>query len=161
MRFNRRGRTGVWLVSTLADPAEPTDDEIAAGVALHEVLAATNGFSSEQDDLPVPDAGSTWNGTIPGGETPEASSMTFYAGTANADAEETVRAALVEGDEAYVVFTKWAKTPTATNPADVFPVRVKAVNDEYNLGENSPARFVAGFSIYDSPSKHVDIVAAP
>ncbi len=39
--------------------------------------------------------------------------------------------------------------------------RVKAVNDEYNLGENSPARFVAGFSIYDSPSKHVDIVAAP
>ena len=155
-RFNRRGNTGIWFVPTLAAPANPSAAAIAAGTPLHEVVTAVNGFTSEQSDLPVPDVGSTWEGTIPGGETPAASSLRIWAGNDAADAEEVARAALVEGDEGYIVFTKWNKTPTSTDPADVFPVRVKAKNDEYT-GDNAPAGFTVGFSIYDPPQKDVTI----
>jgi hypothetical protein len=157
-RFNRRGNTGVYYVPAagIANPAAPTATEINAGTALHEVMAAWTGFTSEQADLPVPDLGSTWEGTIPGGETPAASSITFYAGDQDADTEETVRAALDPGDTGYIVVVKRAKAPVAADPADVFPVRVKAQNDEYTV-DNAAARFNVGFTIYDPPSKNVDI----
>lgn len=155
-RFNRRGNTGIWYCTAIAAPGNPSAVEIAAGTPLHEVVTQVNGFTSEQSDLPVPDTGSTWEGTIPGGETPAASSLKIWAGNDAADAEEVARAALVEGDTGFMVFTKWNKTPTSTDPADVFPVRVKAVNDEYT-GDNAPAGFMAGFSIYDPPSKDVAI----
>lgn len=157
-RFNRRGNTGVYYVATIADQGAPTVAEITAGTPLHEVMAAWTGFSSEVADLPVPDMGSTWEGSIPGGETPAASSITFYSGDDDADTEETVRAALVEGDTGFIVVVKRAKAPTAADPADVFPVRIKAVNDEYSA-DNAPARFMAGFTIYDPPNKNVDIAA--
>lgn len=157
-RFNRRGNTGVYYVpdASLAAPGAPSAAEITAGTALHEVMAAWTGFTSEQADLPVPDLGSTWEGTIPGGETPAASSITFYAGDDDADTEETVRAALVEGDIGYIVVVKRAKTPASTEPADVFPVRIKATNDEYSV-DNAAARFNVGFTIYDPPEKNVAI----
>jgi hypothetical protein len=158
MRFNRRGNTGVYYVPTLASTSSPSAATINAGTALHEVMAAWTGFTSEQADLPVPDMGSTWEGTIPGGETPAASSITIYAGSDDADDEEVARAALVEGDEGYIVVVKRAKAAAAADPVDVFPVRIKSSNDEYSA-DNAAARFVVGFTIYDPPSKNVDAAA--
>lgn len=154
-RFNRRGRTGVHFVPTIANRAAPTVLEINAGTPLHEVLAASSGFTSEQEDLPVPDLGSTWGKVIPGGETAAASSLTFWSGDADADVEETVRAALVEGASGFIVWTKRAKTPAAGQPVDVFPVRVKATNEQYSV-DNGGAQFMTGFSIHEPPSKNVD-----
>lgn len=158
-RFNRRSNTGVYYVTTIADPTAPTDAEITAGQALHEVLAATSGFTSDQGDINVPDLGSTFEKTLPGGETPAASSLTFWSGDDDADTEEEVRAALVEGDTGYIVWSKRAKTPAAGDPVDVFPVRVKASNEQYAV-ENAGAQFMTGFSIYEEPNKHVDVAAA-
>lgn len=159
-RFNRRGNTGVHFVLTIADPDAPTAVEIAAGTPLHEVLAASTGFTSEQSDLPVPDLGSTWEGTIPGGETPAASSLTFWSGDDDTDVEETVRAALVEGSTGFVVWSKRSKVAAAADPVDVFPVRVKASNEQYGV-DNAGAQFQVGFSIYDPPSKNVAVAAGP
>lgn len=159
-RYNRRSNTGWWYVPTIANQAAPTDDEVAAGVALHNVLAATTGFTSTQEDIPVPDVGSTWGKTIPGGESVDASSLTFWAGDTDSDEEEEVREALVENDLGFIVVVKRQKTPAATQPCDVFPVRVKA-NNEVHTGDNAGAQFMVGFSIHDSPSKNVAIVAAP
>jgi len=157
-RFNRRGNTGVYYVATLADPTAPSAATINAGTPLHEVMAAWSGFTSEQADLPVPDMGSTWEGTIPGGETPAASSITIYGGDDDADPEEVARAALVEGDTGYIVVVKRAKVAAAGEPCDVFPVRVKASNDDYSA-DNAAARFTVGFTIYDPPSKNVEAAA--
>lgn len=159
-RYNRRSNTGWWLVPTIADLDAPTVAEINAGVALHEVLAAMNGFTGDQEDLPVPDVGSTWPKTIPGGETVDASSLTFWAGDDDADTEEVVRAAMVAGDgtEKYVVQIKRQKTPAAGEPADVFPVRIKKTN-EVHTADNAGAQFMTGFSIHDTPHRHVDIAA--
>lgn len=156
-RFNRRGNTGVYFVADggFADYTAPTSTEINGGTALHDVIAAMNGFSSDVGDLTVGDLGSTWDGTIPGGESPAASSITFWAGDDDADTEETVRAALPEGDLGYIAIVKRAKTADTSSPVDVFPVRIKASNDDYgNAVQNAAGQFVVGFSIYDPPAKN-------
>lgn len=156
-RFNRRGTEQVFLVQSIANQAAPTVAEINAGTDLHPVLRALTGFTTSVEDLDAADQSSDFNKTIPGGETPEASSMTFYAGDADADDEETVRAAFVEGDEAFIVFCPRG-APTATEPCDVFPVRIKANNDD-KVVANAAATFTVQMSIHESPSKQVAIAA--
>ncbi len=157
-RFNRRGRTGVYAVVSLASETSPSAAAIAAGTALHPALRALTGFTSETEDLDNSDMSSTFGKTIPGGETPAASSMTFAAGDNTADVEEGIRAALPEGQNLFICFTKWSKTPIAGQPVDVWPVRCKAVNDEYSV-DNAVAQFMVGMSIPHPPSKNRTMVA--
>lgn len=157
-RYNRRGNTGVYFCATLTNPAAPTVAQVNAGVPLHPALAATSGFTSEQNDLPVPDISDDFDKTIPGGETPAASSLTFWSGDVNADVEETIRAAMVEGANGFVVWVKRSKVPAALTPVDVYPVRIKATNEQYGV-ENAGAQFMTGFSIPNAPIKHVNLVA--
>lgn len=158
-KFPRRSNTGVYLVTTIANPAAPTVAEITAGTPLHDELAALTGFTSEQGTIPVPTLGSMWDGTIPGGETAAASSLTFYAGDDDTDDSEAIRAAFVEGDNAYIVFVKRAKVPVAADPVDVFPIMVMASNDSYSV-DNAAAQFTVGIAIPDPPSKNVAVAAA-
>jgi hypothetical protein len=157
-RYNRRGKTRYFLVTTIVNPAAPTVAEINAGVALHNVLRSVNGFTSTFEDLDAADQGSDFNKTIPGGQTPEASSMVFYAGDDAADTEEDVRAVMVENAERYIVRVHWG-APAATQPADVFPVRIKGSNDDPNGEGNATATYTTQFSIYDEPNKYVAIAA--
>ncbi len=156
--FNRRGRTGVWFVASLASTTSPSAAAIAAGTALHPALRSLTGFTSETEDLDISDMSSTFQKTIPGGETPAASSMTFRAGDQAADVEEGIRAALPQGQNGFVCFTKWSKIPTAGQPVDVWPIRCKAVNDEYSV-DNAAAQFMVGMSIPNEPSKNRTMVA--
>ncbi len=157
-RFNRRGRTGVWFVASLASTTSPSAAAIAAGTALHPALRALSGFTSETEDLDNADMSSTFGKTIPGGETPAGSSMTFAAGDALADVEEAIRTALPEGQNGFVCFTKWSKTPTSGQPVDVWPIRCKAVNDEFTV-DNAVAQYVIGMAIPDPPSKNRTMAA--
>lgn len=161
-RFNRRGKTGVFYIpesGIAATDGIPTQAEIEAGQPLHNSIQAITGFTSTQEDLPVPDLGSDWNGTIPGGQTAAESGLTFYAGDEDADPEEVIRAALPEGDGGTIVFSKRSKSPVADDPIDLFPVRIKASNDQYTA-DNGAALFNTGFSLPDPPKKNV-AVAAP
>ena len=160
-RFNRRSNTGVYYVPDdgFVDPTAPTAAEITAGQPLHDALAASSGFTSEDEDLPVPDLGSSWGKTIPGGKTAAASSLTFWSGDDDADLEEVIRAALPEGDAGYIVWSKRTRVPVAADPVDVFPVRIKSTNEQYGV-ENAGAQFMTGFSLYEEPDKDV-AVAAP
>jgi len=156
-RFNRRGKTKVYLVQTIADPAAPTVGEIEAGVALHPVLRSYTGFTSEKADLDAADQSSDWNKTIPGGETPASSSLTLYAGDDVADDEEDVRTEFTEDDEVYVVWCLWG-VPVEGEPANVFPVRIKAINDD-SMTDQVAGTYTVGASIYDPPNKYVAIAA--
>jgi hypothetical protein len=158
-RFNRKGRTGVWFVASLANPASPSAAAVAAGTAIHDQLKLFDGWTSETEDLDNADWGSTFAKTLPGGETPAASSLTIFAGDADADAGEAIRAALGQGGaDGYVVWVKRSKTPAAGERCDVFPVRVKASNDDREAG-NAIASFTVGFAIPNVPSKNVAMVA--
>lgn len=155
-RFNRRGKTRWYLVTTITVGA-PTVAQIAAGVRMDVALRSLSGFTSAIEDLDAADASSTWGKTIPGGETAEASSMTLYQGDLDADAEETIRAAQVVGANRYMVEAVRG-APVIGDPVNIFPVRVKGVNND-NTAENATATYTAQYSIYDPPTKYVDIAS--
>jgi hypothetical protein len=158
-RFNRRGRTGVWFVAALADPANPSAAAVVAGTAIHDQLKSWDGWTSEVEDLDNADYGSTFAKTLPGGETPAASSLTIYAGDLDSDPGEVIRAALGQGGaNGFVVVVKRSKTPAAGERSDVHPVRVKSSNDDREAG-NAIATFTVGFAIPDVPRKNVTMVA--
>lgn len=158
-RFNRRGRSGVWFVASLANPAAPSAAAIAAGTAIHNELKSFTGFTSEVADLDNADWGSTFEKTLPGGETPAGSSLTVYAGDVDADAGETIRAAIGGNNvSGFIVFVKRSKTPATGERADVFPVRGKGANDDREAG-NAVATYTVGFAIPDTPNKNVSLVA--
>src|SRR5436190_14783997 len=154
-RFNRRGTEKWYLVTTIANQAAPTAAEINAGVLVSPYLRSLSGFTSEVEDLDAADQSSSFNKTIPGGETPENSSMTFYASDTLADGEETTRAAFVQGTQRYMVAVPRG-TVLAAAKCDVFPVRIKSNNDDKTV-ENAAATYTVGMSIYTLPSKQVAI----
>lgn len=158
-RFNRRGQEQVYFVPTIVAAATPTDDEIAAGTPLHPVLRAISGFNFTGEDLDVSDMGSTWGKTIPGGDTAADSSMTFYEGDDADDTEADVEAALVKGDDGFIVFIP-SGAPVAAAKARVWPVRIKSNNPD-ETAENAGATFTVGFSIPDPPTLNAVIAAAP
>lgn len=155
-RFNRRGQEKVYFALT-ATKAAPTAAQITAAVEITGGIRALTGFTSQQEDLDAADMSDTWGKTIPGGQSTVESSITFYAGDDDDDLEEDIRAALVEGTNGYVIFSKRGAATTGV-PVNVFPVRVKAVNDD-ETAENATATFTAGFALYDPPAKGVDVVA--
>jgi hypothetical protein len=131
---------------------------VIAGTPLHVGLKALSGFTSEVEDLDNSDASSTWGKTLPGGETPAASSMTFYVGDVPADVEETIRTALTEGINGYMVASNYGAPVASTGKGDVFPVRIKASNMD-RVVENAIQTRTVGFSIYDPPNKNVSFAA--
>lgn len=155
-RFNRRGKTRWYLVTTITVGA-PTVAQIAAGVRVDVALRSLNGFTSAVDDLDASDASSTFEKSIPGPEKAEASSMQLYQGDADADAEETIRAAMVVNANRYMVECVRG-APTIGDPVNIFPVRVKGVNSD-NTADNATATYTSQFSIYDPPTKYVDIAS--
>jgi hypothetical protein len=157
-RFIGRGREGVWFVPTLANPAAPSAAAVAAGTALHDQLKAYTGFTSSTDNIDNADYGSRFNKTLPGGESPDDSSLTIYAGDADTDPGEVIRAALPEGANGYVVWIKRAKTPASGQRADVFPIRVGGVNDDRTM-DIAVRTFTVSTAIPDVPNKNVTLVA--
>jgi hypothetical protein len=158
-RYNRRGRTGWWFVASLANPASPSAAAVAGGTAMHNELKSFDGWTSEVEDLDNADQGSTFAKTLPGGETPASSLLTIYAGDADTDPGEVIRTTLGQGGaNGFVVRVKRSKTPAAGERCDVFPVRVKASNDDPEAA-NAIATFTVGFAIPDVPNKNVVMVA--
>lgn len=156
-RFNRRGQEQVLYVPALVAPAGPTVAALAGGTPLHPVLRSISGFNYTGEDLDVSDMGSTWGKTIPGGDTAGDSSMSFYEGDDDADLERDVEAALVKGEEGFIVFLPEG-APVAGARARVWPVRVKSNNPD-ETAENAGATFTAGFSIPNPPVLDAVVVA--
>lgn len=155
-RYNSRGKTRVYFALAIANRAAPTVAEINAGTALAPALRTFEGFTSEVEDLDNADFSSTWGKTLPGGETAADSSMTFAAGDVAGDVEESIRNALVQGANGFVVWCWWG-APTAGQRASVYPARIKS-NNQMPKPENAIAEFQVGFSLYDPPSKYVALV---
>jgi hypothetical protein len=157
-RYNPKGLTRYYFTASLASPGSPSAAAVVAGTALHVVLKTLTGFTSEVEDLDNSDASSTWNKTLPGGETPAASSMTLYAGTASGDPERTVRTALAEGLNGFIVVSDTGAPEATTGRGDVFPVRIKANNMD-RMVENAVQTYTVGFALYDPPFKQVTFAA--
>lgn len=150
-RFFRRGRTKFYWVPTIASTAFiPTAAEVLAGTSMTCSIAEVNGFNFKNTPIPTPDMCSTFTSTIPGEDTAEDSSLTFYEDTTSNPLQTT----LAKGTTGYVVIFPTGTagaSPAAADKAEVWPVQCTGPNREYSAG-NDPARWMSGFAMTAAPN---------
>jgi hypothetical protein len=150
-KFMRRGKAKVYFLPTVAGTI-PTAPEVTAGTDLSARVADMNGWVLESTQIDVPDLASRYVSKIPGEQNVGDSSLTIYADDANTDA---IKTALATDTNGYIYI---AHSGAGTGKkADLFPVRVSSVGNEYSMG-NDAARYIVNFSITAPPS--IDVAQA-
>lgn len=149
-KFMRRGTARVHFLPTVAG-AVPTSAEVTAGTDLSARIADISGWVLESTRIDTPDLASRFVSNIPGEQTTADSTITLYA---DDGASDTVKTALATDTEGFIYIMHSGST--AGKKADLFPVRVSSVGNEYSMG-NDAARFVVSFAITAPPSIDVAI----
>ncbi|WP_228981278.1 hypothetical protein [Streptomyces sp. DH12] len=154
-RFSRKGVTKVFFIETIADASYiPTRAELTGATNLTKAIAAIDGFSLENQEITTPDLESTFNSKIPGDDEAADSSITFYEDDTSSLMEE----ALAKGTTGFIVFLRKGDVP-ASKSLDSFPVRVASRSPQITV-ENEAAKWVARFSITDTPTLDAAVPAA-
>jgi hypothetical protein len=145
--------TYLW-VPTIATQATPSLAEFNAGKNLTPEISAVSGFDTQVADLQLPKAGTNFEGSLPGRETPNASSITFALSTAGPTVD--VRSVLTQNAVGFVVICN--EGLVASGYCDIWPARIGAVSVTQDL--EAVAMAVVSFSIYRTPSRYVLIPTA-
>lgn len=149
-RFMRRGIAKVsWLPTVAAYPAGngvPTAIEVGNGTVLEGRLADMSGWMLTSSKIDTPDMGSRFTANIPGEQVVADSSLTFYGDDGNTDALKTTMAVETSG----FIYIRHSGAGTG-KPADLFPVRVMSIGNEYSVG-NDPARYTISYAITGVPA---------
>ena len=149
-RFFRRGKSRLVFVATLAAPATPTALEVSGGTNLTTAVAAIDGLRFSNSPIPTPDLASTFTSTIPGEDTTETPSITFYDDDVN-NASNAIRVALAKGATGYLIYQPYGNTTGRRQ--EVWPVTVAGQNDEVSVG-NEPARYVVQLAVTGTPTQN-------
>lgn len=158
--FFRRGKEKWVFAPAVANMAAPSRAEINAGTVLTQPgdtsaagVASVAGFSVTNTPIVKPDAASTFDKSIPGIDSTDASSITFY----DDDASSTKRTALAKDTAGFIIRMPYGDV--ATKRCEVWQVRTTGVNDDANLVAAEAATFVVGFSIENAPNQNAVIPA--
>jgi len=157
-RFFRRGTTKIYFDDTIADINAPTAAELADATELSCEMAEIAGFSFSNSPIDVPDMCDVFVKKIPGEDTAEDSSMTFYEDDGGF-ASNTIQSTLAKGTEGYVIIFPFGiagASPAAADEAEVWPVSVASMTREYTAG-NDPARYMAEFTVTDVPDQSATV----
>ena len=152
-RFFRRGLSEVHFVPVVAVKAAPTRVEITAGEPLTPGVAEINGFNFSNSPITTPDLSTTFTTQIPGEDTSDTSTLTFY----DDDTSTAIRTAVVKGTVGYLVFMPYGDT--ATKRAEVWPVISTGANDQWTTG-NEAAKFQVSFAVTAEPTQGAVVPAA-
>lgn len=152
-RFVRRVKgVKLLLCPTIANRAAPTRAELTGGTDLTPDLYDLGGFILSPADADASDFSSAVEKTVPGLESLEASTLTFH----DDDTTTTIRTAVAKGTNGFIVRMPYGDTPTKR--CEVWPVRSKGPNDEWNRGSET-AKYPVGFSVTDTPTLNAVIPA--
>lgn len=150
-RFMRKGVTKVYFVPTIASKAAPTVAEITAGENLTPQIAEMTGFTFTNNPISTPDMDNAYVSQVPGEDTSEASSMTFYELKGGTD---DIHDALLKGTVGYIVIFYGGiagASPAASDKAEVWPVVVSSNARRYTAG-NEAAQYGVGFAVTSPPT---------
>ncbi|HEX5568025.1 MAG TPA: hypothetical protein VFY14_14045 [Streptomyces sp.] len=155
-RFNRKGVTKILFADTIAAADYmPTSAEIAGATDYTKAIAAVEGFSIANQEIETPDMASTFVAKIPGDDSADDSSLTFYED----DVEDDIEQDLAKGTTGFVIICRKGKTPGAKG-MDVHPVRV-ASNSPAITADNEAAKIAVRFSIIDRPLLNATVPTGP
>lgn len=143
-RFWRRGVSKILFLPAVADTDAPTTLEITAGEDLTPQIAEIGGFNFSANPITTPDLSTTFDTQIPGPDSTDTSTLTFY----DDDAEDTIRTTLDKGTRGYLLFQPYGGG--SGDRAEVWRVESLGVNDEWSTG-NEAARFAVSFAILEPP----------
>jgi hypothetical protein len=147
--------TSVYLwVPSIASQSSPTLAEFNAGKNLTPELEAVNGFDTQVAEVQILKAGTSFAGSLPGRETPNASTLTFTLSTAGPTVD--VRSVLTQNALGFVVICN--EGIVTGGYCDIWPTRIGAVSVSQDLEKEATA--VVSFSIYRTPSRNVAIPTA-
>lgn len=142
-RYFRRGKSKIMFAPTVAGTS-PTRAEITAATDLTPQIADIGGFQFSNSPIATPDLATTFTTQIPGEDTSDTPSLTFY----DDDAATTIRTALAKGTAGFILMFPLGDVPTKR--MEVWKVASTGVNDQWSAG-NDPARYVAGFAVSAAP----------
>jgi hypothetical protein len=161
-RFFRRGITKIFYVPVISDIDAPSaTTELDVALELSCELAEISGFAFSNSPIPVPDMCDVFVKNIPGEDTAEDSSITFYE-LSGGIANNPIKSTLAKGVVGYILIFPYgisgASLPEAGDEAEVWPVSVSSNTREFSAG-NEPARFMVEFTISDVPELEAVIAA--
>jgi hypothetical protein len=148
--MSRKGTTGesrVWFVTTIADPATPTDDEINAGVDLTPFLTR-DGFDAPQTvaQIDASDASTRRNKNIPGNIDAGVVTLRCYRDSVSGD--DDAWTALAADTAGYIVERPFGGSTAAAAAAQKVNVFTGTVASRSPQAWGDEARkFVAEFSV--------------
>lgn len=150
-RYYQRGVTKVSWVPTIADKSSPTRIELDAGTELSVEVGEVDGWQVTSEVTETPALGSRFTAKVDGPITADDSSLTLYA---SQDGED-VRTLLTRGTNGYIVWMDGGDV--ATQPMDVFPVRVLSQAKIRSLDD--AAKIMVQFAVTSEPAENVAIPA--
>ena len=158
-RFFNRNTSKIVFMPSVASLTAPTHGEINAGVVLAlpgsqavEAIADVNGWKSQNNPIPVPDLNTDFDNTIPGTNSADNPTITFYSDLV----AEPVKVSQAEGTAGFMGLM-W-KGDVAGRKMQVWPVRVAANNEMPSLG-NEAAKFEVQYAPSFKPEKNAVIPA--
>lgn len=144
-RYFRRGKSKMKYLPAIANQAAPTAPELSAGTDLTGSIADVNGFGYNNSPIATPDLNSTFTSSIPGEDTTDDSSITFY----DDDTSTTIRTLLAKGITGFICRQPYGQV--SAKRCEIWPVTSTGVNDVWTVG-NDAAQFVVGFAVTATPT---------
>lgn len=148
--FWRRNVSRAFWVPAISNKAAPTAAEVNAGTELTAKMADIAGFSYQNQAIPTPTWGTSFNSVIPGEDQVQPSSITFYEDKTS----NPLRTTLAKGTVGHIVlfFAGTAgANPAATDKAEVWPSISAGPVRLYTFG-NEPAKWRADLTPNDVPA---------
>lgn len=151
-RYFRRGKSKIFFTPTIVAPAAPTRAEVTSATDLTPQIADIGGLQFTNSPIATPDLATTFTTQIPGEDTADNPTLTFY----DDDAATTIRTALAKGTQGYLILMPYGDVPAKR--AEVWKATSTGVNDEWSAG-NDPARYAVTFAVTAVPVQNAVVPA--
>ncbi len=151
-KYFSRGTTAIVFVESISSISAVTRSEINDGIDLSLEVQSTEGWTINATDIPTPNIGSVFTGSIPGPTSTDECALVTYADIGGQD----VRVLMPRGTNGYILMM-WGGDVSG-RPMDVFPVRVASIGKSASTEEDAATARVR-FSITSEPAEDVAIPA--
>ena len=156
-RYFRRGTSKMFFAPTIADISAPTEAEMLAGTDLTPEIGEIEGFKFSNNPIDTPDMDTEFVSNIPGEDTGDDSSMTFYED----DTANPISTTLAKGTAGYMVLFPYgisSTDPQSGDECEVWPITVASNTREWSAG-NDAARYMVEFTLSAVPDTASAVVA--
>lgn len=152
-RFTRKAVSRVFFCATLSSQTAPSiATELTTSNEITAPIAEMSGFQFSNNPINTPDLSTLFVSQIPGEDTAEDSSITFY----DDDTTTTLRTSQAKGNAGFIVLCPYGRT--AAKRCEVWPVKSTGYNDEWTTG-NEAAKARVQYAVTAVPNQSATIAA--